>query len=454
MKKKVLCTILCAAMVSTLLMGCSRSSTTSESGSSDATVTQAAEVTEAAGTPETATDSASSEMSGEIEIFTRWADGDSAAYIQEVADEYMAKNPNVKVVVSAANNADYKEQVNVRLASNDSPDIYFAWSGTYAENFAEGGRALDLTNYVNTDTAWSDTIISNQWGPFTFGDKIYGVPIIMDGKTFYYNQDIFDKAGLKVPETWEEFKSVLNALSKTEYIPISLGNSEDWATGHYMTTLNQRMVDPDTLAADYALTGDFTSPQYIAALEKLQELVPYFTPDCNATSYDTGISDFINGKAAIYYEQFNQVQYIEPATFHWSWFDFPDIAEGAGDQNALTGAPQGLMVSSETEYPDVCIDFIKFITSADEAGKMVKNCSMISCVDGAINSDTANEKLIQIADTIKNASSITLWLDNAMDSELQTVYLADIQSMVGGNMTPEEVMADVQKTAKVLSDEE
>lgn len=395
---------------------------------------------------------------GEIEIFTRFADGASAQFFQDAADAYMASHEGAKITVSAADNEDYKQQINVRLASNDAPDIYFAWSGTYAGNFANSGRALDLTDYVNDDTEWSDTIIRNQWGPFTFNDKIYGVPIIMDGKAFYYNQDIFEEQGLKVPETWDEFKDVLDKLSKTDYIPISLGNVDDWATGHYMTTLNQRMVDPDTLSKDYALEGDednFTDPQYVAALDKLLELVPYFTPDCNATSYDTGINDFITGKAAIYYEQFNQVQYIMPAEFNWSWFDFPDIADGKGDQNALTGAPQGLMVSATTEYPDLCVDFLKFLTSSENAQKMVKDCSMISCVDGAINSDTADEKVVEIADTIKQASSITLWLDNAMaSSELEATYLADIQSMVGGNMTSSEVMEDVQNAvAEAKADE-
>src|SRR5699024_96662 len=105
--------------------------------------------------------------------------------------------------------------------------------------------------------------------------------------------------GLQVPETWEEFMDVLDVLSGTEYIPISLGNQEDWATGHYMTTLNQRMVNADTLAQDYALEGDFSDPQYIEALERLNELAPYFTQDFNSVSYDTGISDFTSGKAAI-----------------------------------------------------------------------------------------------------------------------------------------------------------
>lgn len=392
----------------------------------------------------------------EIEVFTRFADGASKTYFDEAAAGFMAENPGVKVTVTSADNQNYKQEINVRLASNETPDIYFAWSGVYAENFAGGGRALDLTPYLEEDKAWAGSVIASQWGPFTFDDKVYGVPLIMDGKTFYYNKAIFAELGLAVPETWDEFLTVLAALAKTDYIPISLGNSEDWATGHYMTTLNQRVVPADVLAADYALSSGqpFTDPAYVTALEYLEQLVPYFTPNCNAVGYDEGINDFTSGKAAIYYEQFNQVQYIEPAEFEWSWFDFPDIEGAAGDQNALTGAPQGLMVAADTQYPDECVAFLKYLTRVDVAGKMVKDTMMFSAVDGAINADTASDTFIQIADTIKQASSINLWLDNATDSEVVTTYLSGIQAMVGGDKAAGEVMAEVQQKAAQVKAEQ
>jgi raffinose/stachyose/melibiose transport system substrate-binding protein len=78
---------------------------------------------------------------------------------------------------------------------------------------------------------------------------------------------------------------------------------------------------------------------------------------------------------------------------------------------------------------------------------MVKETSMISTVDGAINQDTADDKFIQIAESIKAASSINLWLDNATNSEVAATYLQGIQAMVGGAMTPEEVMQSVQEKA-------
>lgn len=441
--KKMVSSLLAMTVVAGMLGGC---------GGGTAPETKK-ETTEK--TADTAADKASEGAKGEasgdavtITMFTRFSDGASKAFFEEAAAAFHEENPNITVELSSADNANYKQEINVKLASNDAPDIYFAWSGVYAENFAKGGRALDLTSYVKDNTEWSDHIMANQFGPFTFDGKIYGIPLIMDGKTFYYNKDIFKELNLEVPENWEEFMTVLETLKGTDYIPISLGNQEDWATGHYMTTLNQRMVSAEVLEKDYALEGDFSDPAYLEALNRLMELTPYFTPEFNSTSYDTGISDFITGKAAIYYEQFNQVQYIAPAEFEWSWFDFPDIAEGKGDQNALTGAPQGLMVSAQTKHPEEAVKFLQYLTTVELASKMVKDTKMISCVEGAITTETADGKLVEIADTIKKASSINLWLDNAMDSQVAASYMAGIQAMTSGSKTAEAVMADVQKKAE------
>jgi ABC-type sugar transport system, periplasmic component len=442
MKKKVVSFISIVCLFSFVLASCSSTPTVTTSAS---TTAPAAATTVAASTtvaPVTAPVS--------IEVFTRWADGASKAYFDEVAADFMKQNPNIHVTVTSADNQTYKEEIGVRLASDSAPDVYFAWSGVYAKNFVDGGKALDLTSYINNDTAWSSKIMANQFGPFSVDSKVYGVPIIMDGKAFYYNKDLLKELNLSVPTNWDEFLTDLAAIKADgKYTPISLGNIDDWATGHYMTTINQRVVSADVLAKDYALQGDnnFTDPAYITALQYLQKLVPYFTPECNSVTYDQGINDFITGKAVFYYEQFNQVQYIEPAKFDWGWFNFPAISGAAGDQNALTGAPQGFMVSATTKHPDEAVAFLKFLTSVDEASKMVKETSMISTVDGAINSNTADEKFIEIAASIKSASSINVWLDDATDSEVAATYLQGVQAMVGGAETPEQVMKDVQAKA-------
>ncbi len=446
MKKSFTLFVCTLVVIGTLIAGCSGAPTPTAAPATTAPQPTTVPVTAA---PTSAPTVAPTAAPVHLEVFTRFADGPSKTFFDEVAAGFMQQNPNITVTVTSADNQTYKSEIGVRLGSDNPPDIYFSWEGVYAENFVTAGKALDLTSYVQGDTAWSGKIVSNQFGPFTFNNKIYGIPIIMDGKTFYYNQDIFKELNLSVPTNWDEFMQVLKVLKGSKYIPISLGNVDDWATGHYMTTLNQRVVLPDVLKADYALTSDkpFTDPSYVQALKYLQQLVPYFTTQPNSVTYEQGISDFVNGKAAIYYEQFNQVQYIEPAKFNWSWFDMPPISGAAGDQHALTGAPQGFMVFAGTKHPDEAVAFLKYLTSVDVASKMVKETSMISCVDGAINPNTADPKVIQIAATIKAATSINIWMDDAMNSEVADIYLKGIQAMVGGAETPEQVMQAVQQKA-------
>lgn len=450
MRKNLLHIICVLCLISLTLVACS--STQPETVAQEPQHTAASNAAAEAATLAPAENAPAEKV--KIEIFTRFADGASKAFFDDAAASFMQENPNIEVSVTSADNQTYKTEIVTRLASDAAPDIYFAWSGIYARNFYDGGKALDLSKYLEADKDWSDKIIASQFGPFTFDGGVYGVPIIMDGKTFYYNKDIFKELNLEAPENWDQFMEVLDVLSTSQYIPISLGNKDDWATGHYMTTLNQRVVPADVLANDYALKGasNFTDPKYIEALNYLEKMTPYFTKEPNSVTYDQGINDFVNGKAAIYYEQFNQVQYIEPAKFDWGWFDFPDIVGAAGDQNALTGAPQGFMVSSTSKHPDEAVAFLKYLTSVKVASKMVKDTSMISTVDGAINQDSANTKLIEIAESIKAASSINLWLDNATNSEVSAVYLQGIQAMVGGAVKPEQVMEAVQEKAKEVRD--
>lgn len=82
---------------------------------------------------------------------------------------------------------------------------------------------------------------------------------------------------LDPPKTWDELIDVSKKLKEHGYTPISFGTKATWTISHYIGTLNQRMVDEKTRDKDYnAKTGEFTDEGYVKALEKLQELMPYF----------------------------------------------------------------------------------------------------------------------------------------------------------------------------------
>lgn len=384
-----------------------------------------------------------------LTFLERWPNQPYKNYFDSVISEFQKNNPNIKINVVTALNDDYKQKINVLLGNNNPPDIFFSWVGEYGDKFIRDGRALDITKYVQEDKGWSDQILPSQLAPFTMDKKVYGVPFFMDGKVFFYNKDLFDKNQIQVPKTWTEFIGALDKLKAAGATPIEFGNKSPWAGGHYLTTLNQRVVAPDVLAKDYNLsTAQFTDAGYVKALNLFQQLLPYFNNDVNAVSHEDARNAFIGGKAAIIYLETMEATYMKSVSFNWNTFNFPAIEDGKGDQNELTGAPEGFMVSAKTKYPDEAVKFLKFLTSKPMAEKLVKETGMPSVVKGAINTNTATPKEVELADQVAKASNMAIWIDTVLDGKVFTPYLASTQQLLNKQKTPEQVMKDVQAALK------
>lgn len=384
-----------------------------------------------------------------ITLLHRWPNEPFKSYFDEAIKEFKKVNPNVNFNVISVINEDYKQKINVQLAGNNPPDIFFTWVGEYGDKFVREGKALDITKYLDEDKAWSDQIIPSTLKPFTVDNKVYGVPILMDVRMMAYNKDIFEKLGLEVPKTWEEFIDVLKVIKKNGITPLGLGNKEPWNGGLYITTLNQRIVDPAVLAKDNnRATGEFTDPGYVEALNKLEQLVPYMNEHPNALSREEERSLFVNGQIAIMPLHTIEFPYVKDAQFEWGTFNFPEIAGGKGDPSVITGAPEGFMVSKESKHPDVAVEFLKFISSKEMATKWVETTSVISTTKGAVNSDNSTPLMNQVIQDVEKANDMAIWIDTALDGKIFNPYLSGIQELLNKKKTPEELMDEIQKAAK------
>jgi raffinose/stachyose/melibiose transport system substrate-binding protein len=384
-----------------------------------------------------------------ITLLHRWPNEPFKGYFDGAIKEFKKTHPNVNVNVISAINEDYKQKINVQLAGNTPPDIFFTWVGEYGTKFVREGKALDITKYLEEDKTWSEGIIPSTLKPFTVDNKVYGVPVLMDVRMMAYNKDIFKKLGLQEPKTWDEFITVLKAVKKSGLTPLGLGNKEPWNGGLYITTLNQRIVDPAVLAKDNnRATGEFTDPGYVEALNKLEQLVPYMNEHPNALSREEERSLFVNGQIAIMPLHTIEFPYVKDAAFEWGTFNFPEIQGGKGDPSVITGAPEGFMVSPESKHPEMAVEFLKFITSKEMAAKWVETTSVISTTKGAVNADNSTPLMNQVIEDVENANDMAIWIDTALDGKIFNPYLSGIQELLNKDKTPEELMKEIQKAAK------
>lgn len=385
-----------------------------------------------------------------IKFLHRWPMEPNKSFLDKVVADFEAANPKIKIDMQSIANDPYKEKIKIILGTEEAPDVFFTWSGEFMYRFVRENKIFDLTQALSTD-GWKDSLMDAQVKPFTLDDKTYGIPYRVEGKVFFYNTKIFQENGLQVPKTWDEFLTVCKTLKSKGITPIAYGNQAPWASAHYIGTLNQKVVAEDVRVKDYAAkTGEFTDPGYLEALKKYQELIPYFNANSNALSHQQARQNWINGDAAMMYletAEIGEVQDIQAADFQWDMFKFPDITDGKGDQNKLTGAPEGFVISANTKHPEEAIAFLKYLTGAEVGLQEVKATGIINGMKGLYNASNADEKVVKASDLINEASDIVYWLDTDIDAKLVNVYLAETQSLTNNETTPEAMMEAIKKTA-------
>jgi multiple sugar transport system substrate-binding protein len=125
------------------------------------------------------------------------------AEIDQIARDFEAMNPDIKVVMEYVGYASVPDKIITTMAAKppafDAAMIDVIWP----DEFIKAGYLLDVTSRVNSDM--KTNMIPASWNGVTRNGKIYGMPWYIDVKYFMYNQDIMQNAGISAPPTtWEE----------------------------------------------------------------------------------------------------------------------------------------------------------------------------------------------------------------------------------------------------------
>lgn len=441
MKKNVVIILVLAMLFSVLAVGCQKS--TDGGGNSEST-------SEADGANKVTT----------IKVFHRWTVEPAKSAVEEMIADFEKDNPDIKVEVQTATNDAYKEKIKTVIASDDAPDVYFTWAGEYLNKFVREGLALDLTDQLKASGTY-DKFVEGQLNAFAYKGRLYGVPIKVDLKVFYYNKKMFSELGIEPPKTYTEFISILEKIKASGITPIYHGNVSPWAGAHYLTTLNQKMVPEDIRAVDYEpSTGVFTDPGYLRALEIYDELHKYMNDDVTAYDWGYTYAGFLNGDCALYYDQYITISdFVKDAPDfidNIGMFPFPAIEEGKGNQNLITGSPDGYAINAKTKHPEEAMRFIEYTLSDKVVEKFAKELHWVNAQKNVIdNIENVTDivPLIEGMKYIKESDGLVNWFDADVHAKIAQVYLENLQKLDNKETTPEQIMKEVQAVAKELREE-
>lgn len=395
--------------------------------------------------------SASGEEKKVIKFFHRFPDEPYNTFIETKVQEYEEAHPEIDIEVMSAQNDPYKEKIKVLIGGEDCPDIFFSWPGEFSERFIREGLVMDMNPYFEADPEWKDSLLESQMSQYTTSDgMVYGIPFRLDAKVWCYNKDVFEACGItEVPTTWEEFLELCEKIKAEGYTPIAYGNVDKWPASLLIGALNLLTVSDEVRATDYAAqTAEFTDAGYVEAMQYYQQLIPYFTEGAQGTAWDVARNSFSQGRAAMFYPEIVELPYIlaENPDINMGMFSFP-LIESNGDPSILPGSPEGFLVSSKTEYPDECMEFLKWFLGPEVGAQMAKEVNWFNASKDAVNG-IEDEMLKDAYNVIAEAESMSPWFDNVLYSTVKEEYYTQLSNLTNEDVTPEEAMAKIQKVVE------
>ncbi|WP_084614485.1 sugar ABC transporter substrate-binding protein [Nakamurella lactea] len=124
---------------------------------------------------------------------------DATPFFADVAKDFKAQT-GADLDVQFQPWADAHDKFTTAIAGGTTPDVAEIGT-TWTPEFAQAGALEDLTQQV---APMKDNLVQGLVDAGTMDGKLYGMPWYAGVRSFVYNKDVFEKAGVQPPTTWDE----------------------------------------------------------------------------------------------------------------------------------------------------------------------------------------------------------------------------------------------------------
>jgi multiple sugar transport system substrate-binding protein len=163
--------------------------------------------------------------------FAGWSSGtDEDALDQQMANEFnstVGAKEGIHVTWTVIN-GDYTQAMTARFAAHNAPDVFYVDSSVIG-SWIKQGVIQPLNSFVKKTHFNTKAFYPKLLGAFTKGKTIYGFPKDWSPLATEVNNAMFARAGVKVPKTWAQLKSVAKTMVKKGVAKHPICLSADWA---------------------------------------------------------------------------------------------------------------------------------------------------------------------------------------------------------------------------------
>lgn len=350
---------------------------------------------------------------------------------REMAAEFEAENPDIKVDIVITDWDTYKSKITTAISAKNAPEL-FTILLTDVAPFAKKDLLEPLKELGSAASIDFDDILEPALTITSLDDEIYGVPFRYDGSGIYYNVDMLSAAGYEeFPTDWDEMVEMSKALTKDGVYAFAwpLGNQANAATRlvQQIYTYGGDILNEDE--TECLLNSDEAKKALGNIVSSIQE--GYASPS-SAEIDNTKMRDlFGSGQLA-----FN---FTGPFDVDTLKTDYPDlnfktaVIPGDGGMGCTTANGWCVSMAKNSENKEAAAKFLAYITTPENQARLTD--SFPASKTAVEYEQFANEELKPFTEQLNNSKAEPTYEKWA---EMEPIIYSYMQSAVSGSMTVDE----------------
>ena len=369
--------------------------------------------------------------------------------IKQMAAAYnAAKQQGVSFNISAiAGSGDvlYEAKIQSLISSGQEPDLFQNWIGSLAQPYIKAGAVHQLDSWFHK-YGWNKILLQDAIDYVSYNSHQYGVPISLRLMPFWYNKQLFAKAGVAPPKTYADFETMNDTLVKHNIPPLASGAIYGWDLMRLFEYLLEVAGGPALHDQLLRLEVSWNHPAVVDAFGLLKKWGDrgWIEKGFLGTNPNDADNLFQAGKIAMDLTGGWEEGLLKQAGANEADFDV-FVAPTGHTPNRLSAFSEQWHISSKLSGPrlDALGEYMNWAIQPAQSLKYFYN-SGTATLGGIPAGNPLSAKILNIAQTHK---TFTVF-DEALGQQLANAYFAVQDEVCKGSMSPKNAAVQMAKAVQ------
>lgn len=389
--------------------------------------------------------SSGEDADGPLILQSRFTDAEKGGIEELVAN--FNKLDEGTVELNSIPTATFNSQLPTYLTGSNPPDVYTWYAGQATRDFADQGLLLDLPEVWDGMENFPEAL--QTLSQTDDGTEVF-VPTGYYWWGMYYFKSDFEKLGVTPPTTWDEFLEVSDQIKAQGVNPITMGLSDNaWLASAWFDYLDLRINGGDFHLALLSGEESYDSPEVRAVFDAFAEVLPYVDPAVLGTAQNQAMSDFSQGKSAMYLlGAWAQPSVPADRQDDLAFFQFPIIDPSV--PIAEEAPTDGFIASVKTTKPALTKRFLEYVATPEAQAALMKGQQGTALAANPDAKQTLNALAEQGKEMLESAEQVTQFYNRDAGDAQQGPADTALTQFIADPTAVDRILAEWQAAAEKI----